>query len=84
MSHGNQFLVKRALRPEWYTHGSVHTFSKEEIEEWSKSCAASEMYTKIDNQRGMPVEEIKFLDELQLIQEEGVLSDLMKGPTEGE
>lgn len=84
MSAGNQFLVKRELCPEWYNHGAVKTFTKEEIEAWEKSLAATEMYTKIAAQQGMTKEDIKFLDELKLIQEEGILSDLMKGPTEGE
>jgi hypothetical protein len=84
VSQGNQFLVKRELRPEWYTNGLVKTFTKDEIEEWEKSHAADEMHTKLANQRGMTTEEIKYLDSLLQTQEEEVFSEIMQGPSEGE
>lgn len=83
MSAGNQYLVKRELYPEWYTHGPVVAFTKEQIDTWQSSQEAEKMYRKIDAQKGMTKEDIMYLDDMKLAKEEAILKEQMQGPTEG-
>lgn len=74
----NLFDLKKKLYPEWYTHGEVKVYTREEIDKW-ESEPHNELWAKIEAQRGLSKADIDFLDSLGEAQAETLMEDILEG-----
>jgi hypothetical protein len=77
----NLYNFKKRVRPEDYLDGPCKVYSKEEIDEWTRTCY-DKVYPSIEAQRGMTAEEIKFLDACDLMHAELQFNELLEGTRE--
>lgn len=77
----NLYNFKKRVRPDDYVDGPVKVFTKEEIDEWTRTCY-DKVYPSIERQRGMSEADIKFLDSIDLMQAELQFDELLEGTRE--
>ena len=74
----NLLNFKKRYKPEWYENGTVKVYTPEEIAEWEANRDKA-IDMKLEAQENMPVEDIKFLDDLKQWQAEDAMEDIMQG-----
>ena len=79
----NQYKFKKRVAPEWYEDGPVKVFSKEEIDEWERTCDPK-VWEKIEMQQGLSEKDIKWLDGLKQTQVEQLFEEIMEGTSGNE
>ena len=77
----NLLKYKKRICPEWYEDGPVKVFTKEEIDEWTKTNYDS-VYVHIKAQQGLSKQDIMFLDDLKQMQAETLYNEIMEGSDE--
>lgn len=77
----NLYNFKKRIRPQDYDNGPVKTYSKEDIDEWERTCY-DKVYPSIQAQMGMSEQDIKFLDSIGVMQAELQYQELLEGTRE--
>lgn len=74
----NLYGFKRRFRPEWYKHGPVKIYTREEIEEWERNCDPR-LWQKYNQELSITIKDRHFLDRLEASRAEVMMSDIMSG-----
>jgi hypothetical protein len=79
----NQLDYKKRVAPEWYLDGPVKIYTREEIDEYERTCDPR-VWQKVEAQRGLSEKDIRWLDGMRLTQEETMFEEIMEGNHESE
>lgn len=77
----NLYNFKKRIRPEDYENGPVKIFTAEEIDEWTRACYPK-VWPSIEAQQGLSEADIKFLDNIEVMQAELQFDELLEGTRE--
>jgi hypothetical protein len=78
----NLINFKKRVRPDDYTNGPVKVFSKDELDDWTRT-RYDEVWPRIEAQMGLSEADIKYLDSMKLMQAELDYAEVMEGTSEG-
>lgn len=74
---------KTRYSPEWYEDGPVKTFTREEIDEWERTCE-DRVWQKYNSEMSLNARDRSFLDRMAAAQAEDTMNDIMQGVNDGE
>ena len=77
----NLYNFKKRIRPQDYENGPVKIYTKEEIDEWTRTCY-DRVWPSIQAQQGLSEADIRLLDSIEATQAELQFDELLEGTRE--